>query len=96
MAKKKISTVEVKEQKIENESTVISVNITIPTKLFHLAEALQDVGRVESLEKAFESGIENYYEKIYQIIAPEKPTQENKTQLGRPKKSAQVTESNKN
>lgn len=85
MAKKKLSTVEVKERKIAGDTTTLSINITIPTKLFHIAEALEEVGRIDSIEKNFESGMENYYEKIYQIIAPEKKEANQPGQVGKKK-----------
>lgn len=92
MAKKKISTVvEVKERKIEPDSTTLSINIIIPTKLFYIAEVLMESQRIESIEKSFETHLDNYYEKIYEIIAPDKPVSEKK-QPSKSKKSAKSVE----
>ncbi|MFY9227412.1 MAG: hypothetical protein WAQ98_32370 [Blastocatellia bacterium] len=91
MAKKKISTVavEVKETKIETDTTTLSINITIPTKLFYIAEVLEESGSIDSIEKSFETHLDNYYKKVYQIIAPDKPTSEKKE----PSKSKKSTKS---
>ncbi|MBI1829359.1 MAG: hypothetical protein HYR87_07800 [Thaumarchaeota archaeon] len=94
MGKKKLSTVEVKERKTDGDTTTLSINLTIPTKLFHIAEALEEVGRIDSIEKNFESSIENYYEKIYQIIAPEKKAtgQPTKKKSKKPEKAEAIIE----
>ena len=93
MAKKKISaTVEVKERKIEGDSTTLSINIAIPTKLFYIAEVLEESGRIENIEKVFETSIESYFEKIYQIVAPDKPSDEKTKQPSKSKKVINSTE----
>lgn len=93
MAKKKISTVDVqvKETKVETDTTTLTINVTMSTKLFYIAEVLEESGRIDSIEKSFETHLDNYYEKVYQIIAPDKPTNE-KQQPSKSKKSTKSVE----
>ena len=93
MAKKKISTVDVqvKETKVETDTTTLTINVTMSTKLFYIAEVLEESGRIDSIEKSFETHLDSYYEKVYQIIAPDKPANE-KTQPSKSKKSTKSVE----